>query len=131
MALSMIDPALHKQLFLDDGAVAQMTDVTRVLHSPEKCGPVLRPDRSREQIALQSRSVPQWSSERGIWEWWYWGSYEVSPYGKYQSTSLSLMHYAVSEDGVRWETPSLGRYVAPGTRVGRANGEGYLVSHRT
>ncbi len=28
-------------------------------------------------------------------------------------------------------TPSLGRYVAPETRLGRANGEGYLLNHRT
>ena len=116
MKLSTINPAQHKQLFLDDHTIESLSGVKRTLHPPQKCGPVLRPDRSREQISLQSRSVPQWNSEKGIWEWWYWASYAVPPYGKHHSTSISLVHYAVSTDGVRWETPSLGLYEWRGSR---------------
>ena len=46
-----------------------MSNVSRGRHQPEKCGPVLRPDRTRGQIALESRSVPQWNPERGIRVW--------------------------------------------------------------
>jgi len=108
MEYPIIYPARHKQLFLDDHAIESTSGVKRTLHPPQKCGPVLRPDPERGQTALQTRSAPQWNSERGIWEWWHWGSYEVPPHGKHRSTGISLVHYATSEDGVHWERPSLG-----------------------
>ena len=111
-----INICLHKQLFLDDGCIQSMFDVKRRLHQPQKCGPVLRPDRAREQISLQSRSVPQWNAEKDVWEWWYWASYRVPPYGPYQSTAVSLVHYAVSPDGARWETPTLGLHEWRGSK---------------
>lgn len=116
MSTSFIRPQDHKQLFLDDGAIERMSGVKRTLHQPEKCGAVLRPDRSRGQIALQSRSVPQWNPEKAHWEWWYWGSYSVPPYGPYHSTAISLVHYATSADGIHWETPSLGLYEWRGSK---------------
>ena len=105
-----ISPDINKQLFLDDHAVEQTSRVVRALHQPEKLGPVIRPDPSRGQSVLQSRSVPQWISERGIWEWWYWTGYRVPPYGRRQDTSRDLTTYAISADGVNWETPSLGLF---------------------
>ncbi len=80
-----IDPVRHKQLFLDDHAVESMSGVKRTLHRPDKPGPVLRPDRSLGQTALQSRSVPQWNSEKGLWEWWYWAMYDSLPGEMYAS----------------------------------------------
>ena len=94
-----------------------MVNVTRRLHQPHKCGPVLRPDRSRGQVGVQTRSVPQWDPDKGIWEWWYWASYRVAPYGPHQSTAVSLTHYATSIDGVRWETPPLGLHEWRGTKA--------------
>ena len=97
-----------RQLFLDDHCVAERRNIVRRLHRPQKCGPVLRPDSQQGQVALQSRSVPQWNSDRKVWEWWYWGSWECEPYGPYHATTKALVHYAVSQDGLHWEKPNLG-----------------------
>lgn len=112
----MIDPTQQKQLFLDDSAIDQMTGVTRRLHQPSEHQPVLRPDRSQGQVAVQSRSAPQWNSEKGLWEWWYWGYYRVPPHGKYQSTEARANCYATSTDGIHWELPNLGLYEWRGSR---------------
>lgn len=97
-----IDPIRHRQLFLDDGAIEGMTSLRRVLHQPARSGPVIRPDRSQGERAVQSSSVPQWNSERKIWEWWYKG------FSTYSEEYLT--RYATSADGVSWEMPELGRY---------------------
>lgn len=100
MDLSLINPKEHRQLFLDDYAIEtgsgfQNHGWKRNLHPPKKCGPVIRPDQSRGQTSLQSRSVPQWNSEKEIWEWWYFGEH---------------VYYATSTDGENWERPSLGLF---------------------
>ena len=95
----MIDPASHRQLFLDDSAVWKSHGIRRTLHQPDRWGPVIRPDRSRGETGSQSFSVPQWNPEKNLWEWWYWahGPKEGSP-----------CLYVTSEDGVHWDRPSLG-----------------------
>ena len=112
----MIHPDHHKQLFLDDNAIDELQNVHRILHRPQKCGSVIKPDQSRSQVALQSRSVPQWNTEKDLWEWWYWASYPTEPYGQYHRTSISLTHYATSSDGEHWEAPSLGLYEWQGSK---------------
>jgi hypothetical protein len=114
--MSMINPTQQKQLFLDDSAIDQMSGVTRRLHQPTSHEPVIRPDRSQGQVAVQSRSAPQWNSEKGLWEWWYWGYYRVPPHGKYHSTTAWANCYATSTDGVHWERPNLGLYEWRGSR---------------
>ena len=44
MTSSHINPAQHKQLFLDDYAVASTSNVSRTLHQPDKHGPILKAD---------------------------------------------------------------------------------------
>ncbi len=102
MSRDPIHPHRHKQLFLDNGAIEAMSGLQRVLHRPERCGPVLRPDHSRGEKHVQSGSVPQWNSEKSLWEWWYKG------YTTFTEDSLSL--YATSTDGLHWEKPDLGLY---------------------
>jgi hypothetical protein len=113
---AMIDPIQHKQLFLDDSAIAQMSGVTRQLHQPFEQQAVIHPDRSKDQVAVQSRSAPQWNSEKGLWEWWYWSYYRVAPHGPYQSTEARGDSYATSTDGVHWEKPALGLFEWQGSR---------------
>ncbi len=115
MAFSDINPVQHKQLFLDDDAIASMEGVKRTLHQPEKQGPVIKPDHSQEQVSLQSRSAPQWNPEKDFWEWWYWGNYTVPPHGPHHSTMMRVNLYATSTDGLHWERPSLHRYEWRGT----------------
>ena len=106
----MIEPHKHKQLFLDDGSVEELSNVSRRLHQPKKCGPVLRPDPSRGQFFVETRNVPQWNPERGLWEWWYFAAYRVPPYGPRQSTTWYQYHLGASPDGERWDTSPLGLY---------------------
>ncbi len=103
-----IHPLRHRQLFLDDGAVESTSGLQRVLHQPVKAGPVIMPDRSRGERAVQSGSVPQWDPEKGRWEWWYKGITNFT--GEYVTL------YATSADGVHWERPVVGLYEWNGSR---------------
>ena len=119
MTSSTIHPYRHKQLFLDDGAIETKRGLRRTLNKPERAGPVMRPDRSRGQVTLQSATAPQWNSEKRIWEWWYRAGHSGAPAGTATAESFSsfqlmyqlrLYHYATSSDGVNWEKPNLGLY---------------------
>jgi len=103
-----IDPHLHRQLFLDDGAIEAMSGLRRVMHQPVNTGPVILPERSRGEVAVQSSSVPQWNSEREVWEWWYKG------FTTYTDEYLTL--FATSRDGVKWDVPELGLHEWNGSR---------------
>ncbi len=116
MTSPQINPAQHKQLFLDDHAIERTSNVNRTLHQPEKHGPILKADRSREQMYVQSGNAPQWNSEREIWEWWYDAHYTIPPGGEGGSTESSRKHYATSTDGIHWEIPSLGLYQRNGSK---------------
>ena len=110
MELALINPAQHRQLFLDDHAVEKTYGVKRALHQPQKAQPVLMPDRSLDQVLVQSIDEPQWNSEKQVWEWWYRALYAIPPYGTGQTTQSSMTHYAISKDGISWKTPSVGLY---------------------
>ena len=112
----MIYPRRHKQLFLDDDAIETKYGLRRTLNKPDRVGPVMRPDRSRGQVTLQSSSTPQWHSEKGVWEWWYRAGYPLPPSGTRLDGRVELMHYATSTDGHHWDTPSLGLYEWRGSR---------------
>ena len=77
-SMDKIDPKKHHQLFIDRGAVDLEERISRKLHQPKKCGPLIAG-------GVESRNCPQWNSEKGLWEWWYSG------------------RYATSEDGEHWE----------------------------
>ena len=93
-----------------------MEGVKRVLHQPTKQGPVLRADIARGQNEVQSRNPPHWNSEKGVWEWFYWGYYEVPAHGPYARTDWFVNCYATSTDLINWERPSLGLYEWNGSR---------------
>lgn len=109
MDSTSIHPDRHRQLFLDDGAIERVSRLRRTLHQPARQGPVMRTNRARGEMHVQSGSVPQWNSDRGIWEWWYWG------YTTLTEASHSL--YATSPDGVNWERPDLGLFEWNGSKA--------------
>ena len=104
-----IHPDRHRQLFLDDGAIESVAGLRRSLHQPTRQGPVLRTNRARGELHVQSGSTPQWNSERGIWEWWYSGFTTM--------TEAQDTLYATSTDGVEWEMPDLGLYAWNGSKA--------------
>jgi len=106
----------RKRLLLDDSCLEETRDLERRLHRPERQGPVLVPRSELGEVSLQSRSVPQWNPEKKLWEWWYWGGWECEPHGQHATTQVVLTQYAVSADGVTWETPDLGLHEWRGSR---------------
>ena len=107
MSTQEIDPQRYRQLFLDGGAIESMFGLLRVLHQPVDSHPVMIPDRSRGERAVQSSCVPQWNPEKNLWEWWYKG------FTTYTDEYLSL--YATSADGVHWDEAEVGLYEWNGT----------------
>ena len=108
---STFDPYQYRQLFLDDFVIENIKDVTRTLHQPIFENYVIKPDQSRNQIAVQSNSTPQWNPEKNIWEWWYRASYEVPEHGSYASRDIEISHYATSVDGLNWDFPNINKFV--------------------
>ena len=110
-----VDPARHKQLFLDDFVIERMSGVTRTLHQPDKYGPVVKP--LKDQVMVQSSSSPQWNPDKGLWEWWYTPHYDKPMYqGPGASWAGVQPHYATSADGLDWQRPSLGLYEWRGSK---------------
>ena len=64
----LIEPGVHHQLFIDDGALAAAVGITRTLQPPRKVGVVLSSPLAG--FDCQSRNSPQWNPEKGLWEWW-------------------------------------------------------------
>jgi len=110
----IINADIGKQLFVDDFLVEE-TGLKRTFHKPElfSSNPVVFPDRSWEQIdnfsKIQSPTAMVFSD--GVWydpkdklfKMWYMG-------GCFESTC-----YAVSQDGIKWEKPSLD--IVEGTNI--------------
>ena len=111
-----VDARVHRQLFLDDESIAWRVGLPRKMHRPARQGPVLEPDSEAGEVALQSRSVPQWNSEKGYWEWWYWGGWSCEPYGQWATTTKQLCQLAISTDGLDWEKPDVGRHEWKGSK---------------
>ena len=112
----MIQPYRNKQLFLDDHAIESTFGLRRVLNKPTRVGPVIRPDRSRGQISLQTADPPQWNSNKGVFEWFYGGGYAVPPQGRRLHAETHATHYATSQDGVHWDTSPLRLYEWQGSK---------------
>ena len=60
----------HRQLFLDDSGVAEIHNLKRTLHHPEKKGAVIEPDFSLlpkgSKSTYQIRSAPSWDSQEEV-----------------------------------------------------------------
>ena len=102
----MIDPKKHRQLFLDDDAVWRTHGIRRSLHQPERFGPLVEGDPTLGETSVASWSAPQWNSDKDLWEWWYWSN---GPDG-------SVSRFITSEDGVRWDQPTVGVYEWQGSK---------------
>ena len=116
MTTDSIDPQRHKQLFLDDYAIETMEGLDRTLHPVDRQGPVIEPDESVGQLAVQAGNPPIWNPDRGLWEWWFGARYSAPAHGPSRATTVSLSHYATSSDGVHWERPILGLYEHNGSK---------------
>ncbi|REK12946.1 MAG: hypothetical protein DWQ37_09980 [Planctomycetota bacterium] len=64
-------PAGQRQLFVDDHGVAQIDNLTRHLHAPEKRGAVIRSPQPKDSI--QTRTAPVWDPQEEVYKLWVLG----------------------------------------------------------
>jgi hypothetical protein len=91
---------MHRILFADDGDIATMHGLRRVIHPAQKMpdNPVVVPDHPWEERLIMGGTV-RLELDRG-YRMWY------QSYGR--GTYLNL--YAESEDGIHWSKPVLSQY---------------------
>ena len=108
MNKNLLDVSKNRQMFLDDFVLERAINTSISLHRPDSKGPVLFADKNFKQKSIQSRSAPQWNSDKNFWEYFYMsmGDNDVYQVRKY--------HYAISKDGINWDKPDLGLYVGDG-----------------
>ncbi len=117
--------ARQKQLFLDDEVIGKIRNLRRAVHQPAKNPEtaILRPEHSWENLIVQTRNVPFWDPQAGVWKLYYLAFVQANG-----DTHTSCL--AVSKDGVRWEKPQLGVVVWKGSRennlITSAPGDGFL-----
>ena len=59
----VVVPTGERQLFLDNYVIAELNNLTRTMHKPDKKGAVIKPSRSEGEASLQTRSAPAWDPE--------------------------------------------------------------------
>ena len=97
------------EVFFDNHLIHYVHNLTRRLHRPEKLpSPVMRPDKPWECVSYFTCNTwnvirdPQDGKFKCWYEDWHWPSWQER---KFQD---SCILYAVSDDGLSWEKPSLG-----------------------
>ena len=110
MNKNLLDVSKNRQMFLDDFVLERAINTSISLHRPDSKGPVLFADKNFKQKSIQSRSAPQWNSDKNFWEYFYMsmGDNDVYQVRKY--------HYAISKDGINWDKPDLGLYEFNGAK---------------
>ena len=100
-----VDVGDRKQLFLDDEFLVERSEGIRyVVNRPTKhpANPLIVPDRPWENV-LQHYGSVLWDEAASTFRIWY--TCRTTRYG---SDNAVVVGYAVSEDGLNWEKPSLG-----------------------
>jgi len=92
----------HKQLFLDDYAVQEMSGLTRKMHRPEKKGAVIKPDIPSDDYRIASMdNKAMWVEKEQVYKFVYMAlprnESDIGP------------ALAISKDGLHWEKPNLGQ----------------------
>ena len=106
-------PVGQRQLFLDDMGIAQLDNLKRTMHQPDKKGAVIRcdPDRSGpDQYVIQIHTPPIWDPNERIWKCWTTTPRSV---GGYWEASA----YWESQDGLHWTKPNLGQFEFEGSKA--------------
>ena len=101
-----------KTLFLDDHHIAEMTGLNRVMHKPEKKGPVFLPRGETDGIRVQTASAPMWVPEENVFKLFYM----AFPYRNHNWIVGEIgSAMAVSPDGLDWKRPVLNQVAIGGS----------------
>lgn len=104
---------IKKTLFVDDRYVERNIGLKRKFHEPRKhpANPVIRADRPWEKdAAFVDTGLVFFDEAEGLFKAWYQGGACYGP------RDGSHMGYAVSQDGIVWEKPSLGQVEFQGSK---------------
>lgn len=98
----------QKQLFFDDAAIAQMEGVRRVVNQPQKhpANPVMVADRPWENNRICLYGTVIYDDEACLYKMWY----EAYDRWAREPKRRNTLCYAVSEDGIRWQKPTVGLF---------------------
>ena len=114
-------PPRNKKLFLDDYHTADMNGLRRVMHRPEKKGPVFLPRGETDGIRVQTSSSPVWVPEERVYKLFYMGY----PYRNHKWVRDEIgSALSISGDGLNWERPVLNQVEIGGST---ANNRFYCV----
>ena len=100
----------ERQLFLDDYDIAEIKNLNRTMHQPDKKGAVIRPS-DPHVTALQTRSAPAWDPDRKVWKMW-----DCTTPGDLWAQKKSCNGYYESADGLHWTKPLVGLVERDGTK---------------
>ena len=102
-------PVGQRQLFLDDDDIAEMKNLKRTMHTPDKEGAVIRLDpdieSSVDEHSVQVKSAPIWDPQEKIWKLW-----------STASRVPGCSAYWESKDGLHWYKPVVGQVEYQGSR---------------
>ncbi len=84
-------PVRQRQLFLDDHGIAEIQNLQRIMHPPEKRGAVIEPRDG--EVSIQIRCAPAWDASSRRYKLWI--------------MCQGGMGLAESSDGLHWERPVL------------------------
>ena len=128
----------HRHLFLDLHDLTRVERLHRRVHQPQRHAdnPILRGDNPWETVASLYGTVLYDAAESRFRMWYLTGPYSagmVQVRGRQALGNITLLGYATSEDGVRWDKPVLNQLDIEGSTannlidVGRTNCEGFAV----
>ncbi|MDP7573009.1 MAG: hypothetical protein QF391_15515, partial [Myxococcota bacterium] len=128
----------HRHLFLDLHDLTRVERLHRRVHQPQRHAdnPILRGDNPWETVASLYGTVLYDAVESRFRMWYLTGPYRagmVQVRGRQALGNITLLGYATSEDGVRWDKPVLNQLDIEGSTannlidVGRTNCEGFAV----
>ena len=131
---------MRRRLFLDLRDLTRLENLHRRLHQPRRhpANPVLRGEHPWERMAsLYGTAI--FDEDAGLFRMWYLTGPAADGWvrvrGRKALGNITLLGYAASEDGVRWEKPALGQVDFEGStannlvEVGRTNCEGFALLH--
>ena len=102
----------HKELFIDDHMIGKLVKLKRTLHQPTKHStPMVRPEHPWENLLVQTRTAPFWVPEEKVWKLYYMAFASKGKGNQHTSP------YAVSNDGLTWDKPSLNLFEWQGSKV--------------
>lgn len=128
----------HRRLFLDLCEVTRVERLHRRVHQARRHpeNPILKGENPWEKLASLYGTVIFDPREEIFRMWYLTGPYRdgfVQVRGRKALGNITLLGYATSQDGIRWEKPVLGQVDVEGSKennlidVGRSNCEGFAL----